>query len=429
MKKTLLALALGSMAASSFAYVNLFTSADGRSYISVGADVRAVFAYQDRETGLYNYRTEGDSYAKTFAFRPRFTLSGKAWLNPTTNIGFHARVGANWFSTHGATNNTTAAGTRVGGAYSHYFLGRKGYAYSSNGVTRFNTHSVTDPRFERLYVYAENFTYGKLTIAPGLTGVYSQEQGAADQNDFGTSTNYVYTPYSALSDTYLAYADWTVRYDLTGDPNKKYRFAISSSAARSSNTYSDGNYKFARDIQASFGWKFDRQNAVYLNFATNRTLNGSSTFTGYSRQYAVELFADFQPVTDLRVRTNVSYSRQNNARWTNPNYGASLGLDVIYYGAFVKGLNLYGGYIYKYQKTNYNASTGLFRYTKENVAYLGGDYWLYDSRSGDKFSLKYFAEVSYLKATQSNNTGSTANRGTDNEIKEVVGATGFRLFY
>ncbi|RIY33715.1 hypothetical protein [Psittacicella gerlachiana] len=433
MKKTLLALALTGLATSSFAYVNVFTSADGRSYVSVGADLRAIYSYEDKTTSLYNRSTAADDYKSTYGFRTRFTLNGKAWLNPTTNLGFHARVGAQWVSTHATVQNTTVSRTRVGYPYATYFTTKKSLVYTNNrGNTKLHDHSVTDPRFERLYVYFENFSFGKVTIAPGLANIANQEQGAADQNDFGTSTNYVSTPYSASSDAYLLYADWTLRYDLTSNPNVPYRFAVSTSAKRSTNTFADGNYKYDRDMQASFGWKFDRNNSVYLNVTGRRVANGSTNFTGYTNTLAFELFADVRPVpgyNNLRLRANISTSKQNRDTWTRANYSTSVGFDVAHYDTFVKGLTLYTGYIYKYSKSNYSTSTQLFRYTKDKFAYLGGEYYIYDSYQGDAFTLKYFVEGLRSNSSQSNNTGSTTTRGTLNHLQNTQVATGFRLFY
>lgn len=427
MKKTLLALVLGSMAASSFAYVNLFASADGRSTIQLGLDLRLHYSYENKDLNNRNGSVYAFDYAKTTGFRPRVQLRARAWLNPRTNIGFDSRIGANWTNTHAGMTNITATGSRnsynstIGGSYVNY-----GTHYSKNGITKQKSHSVVDPRLERLYVYFENFDFGKITIAPGLTGIYSQEQGAADNNDSGSSTNVIYTPYSALSDVYLGYADWTVRYDLTSDPNKPYRLAVSSAAARSDSRI-QGSYKFSRDLQASLGWRFNRDNAIYINLARANILRSTSQ-TGYNPRYGAEVYLDLRPISgyrDLRVRTSVSLFKQSFYNGSQPTRKAYFSFDVQHNNTFVKGLTVYAGYVNKYTKTNYNNSTQNYVQIQESSTYLGTEYWAFDSYAGDAFSLKYFVEVQYYKVRNTSNAATrVVNKLTDKQV-----ATGFRLFY
>ncbi|RIY33630.1 hypothetical protein CJP74_01185 [Psittacicella melopsittaci] len=433
MKKTLLALVLGSMAASSFAYVNLFASADGRSTIQLGLDLRLHYIYDGKDLDIRNGATQSQDWVNTLGFRPRVQLRARAWLNPRTNIGFDSRIGANWINSHAGMQNATASRTQYYGTINYGTYDTRAQAFPErytleNGVTKQKTRSITNPRFERLYVYFENFDFGRITIAPGLSNIRSQEQGAADYNDFGTSTNVVTTPYSALSDVYLTYADWTARYDLTSDPNKKYRVAVSTSW-KQGERYVDGRNKYARDIQASFGWKFDRNNSIYLNLATARSINESTTaFLGYTTAWGAEVYLDLRPIPgyrDLRVRTNVSVLKQHDYNRDQPSHKASFGLDVQHNNTFVKGLTVYGGYINKYTKSHYNRNTGNYSQVQESATYLGTEYWVFDSYAGDAFSLKYFVEGNYYKVR---NTTAASTRVV-NKLTDKQVATGFRLFY
>ncbi|MFC6276430.1 hypothetical protein [Psittacicella hinzii] len=413
MKKTLLALVLGSVAASSFAYINLFSSADGRSKIRFGGDFRVVGQYQDNSF-YYPSKAGSDEFYTFNQLRYRFSLDGHVFLNPETYLGFYTRFNGSF---------TNYQYTYTGSDTNANFRNSTRMSYKTdNGSTKVRYHNQYSPDIDRFQVYFGSYKFGRVTLALNSKNMGNQEVGAADNNDFSTATNFVYTFYTALSNVYLRNYDWTVRYDLTTDPNAKYLASVSYARGKSDiySTQSSSKYKYNHDVQVSFGYKFNRQNGFYLNAASTAEATNTRDKTA-TKSEGVELYADVRPIPEynnLRLRTAISTMSQNHRSWNYKIKVTSFSVDLTHYDTFVKGLNLYAGGGVKLDKrayATYNTTTKTYQ------GYAGGEYYILNTYTGDKVTLKGFLEGLYSREKRE-------NWSTNRSMNSRSVAAGFRLF-
>ncbi|MFC6276431.1 hypothetical protein [Psittacicella hinzii] len=449
MKKTLLALVLATIGTSAFAYVNLVSSGDGRSYLRGGLSAEL----SQRLTGssyinLNNTNaTERDNYHQQ-RYRFRATLDARAAITPAFYIGFFIRATHSFNPSTIVTTNKnysanylSASNRNNGNILRAYGVGfndsrKLNYCYKSeNGNQKCKTHSEYRPGFDRIQFWVNSYQYGKVTFAFKAQGSSNQNIGAADNNDFSTSTNFLDTPYSALSDVYLTGYDFSVRYDLTTDPRKPYKLAVST-ARKKTDTYSydsQWKYKYDNDYQVSASYEFSRNNKITLNAARKssaltRGLKANSDRTSV-KTTGYGIYADVRmPGRDnLRIRAEISTFTQNHRSWNYKNKELSYGIDLIHYDLFTRGFAVYGGYIYKSQtKDYYDNSRVLDAHTKQRVTYLGTQYNILDTYHGDKLTVKVYLEgsldeIKYVNAPR--------NFGYNGKVYRKNASTGVAIYY
>lgn len=457
MKKTLLALVLTSVAATSFAYQNIATSADGKSRLQFGAELRSMYEYNHktydnrvangatRNVTALNSAAVGkyNEFTSAFSNRIRFTLRGDVFVNPRFRLGFYTRVGKTFSATHYNTENpylSTANSRTQGGSIR---TTKTTFIYQNeNGHYKYKTHDSFRPQIDRLSIYFESFDWGKFTLAitPSNSSVANQNQGAADNNDYNAHTEAVDTPYTALSDGYLLYADFQIRYDLTTAPFKPYRFAISY-AQKKTDTYASrekGNakVKYDNDVQVSFGWRFDRNNFIYLNAVRKAEAQRStyqSAITG-----AVGIFGSFRPFQALgydKLATGFEASIYSKSypQSAAKDRAHSFVFFVRNYDTGLQGLNVYAGLAYKKTSKELDKSITANRtldnpFTKEFMYYVGVDYTLFDQYRDDPVTLRLFTEVG--KSTKHFYTDNRSARSViDRKVKNLQVVSGVKVYW